>query len=58
MLYKLKFNSYKELGSTITTVVIFVSQIIFMVLWKMDHISPKWLIGVILVLAGTLILHQ
>lgn len=35
LLYKMKFNSYKELGSTITTVLIFVSQIACMVIWKM-----------------------
>lgn len=57
LLYKLKFNSYKELGSTVTTVLVFVSQIMFMMFWKMEQIGVKWVLGVVLVFVGTLILH-
>ena len=35
LLYKFKFNSYHLNGSTITTVLIFTSQITFIGLWKM-----------------------
>jgi hypothetical protein len=35
-LYKLKFNSYNLNGVTITTILIFVSQAVSMLLWKGD----------------------
>lgn len=56
-LYKLKFNSYHSNGSTVTTILIFTSQIISMALYKMEDISWKWAIGVMLILIGTVLLE-
>lgn len=57
-LYKLKFNSYKYNGSTVTTVLVFVSQVVSTGLYKMDKITWGWIIGVILILIGTALLEE
>ena len=58
LLYKFKFNSYHLNGSTVTTVLIFTSQITFIGLWKMQEIGIKWIIGVILIFIGTILLED
>ena len=56
LLYKFKFNSYHVNGSTVTTVLIFTSQISFLGLWKYEKIGMQWLIGVLMIFAGTILL--
>jgi hypothetical protein len=55
-LYKFKFNSYNLNGVTITTIVIFVSQTGFMLLWKGVQVKLTWIIGVVLIMVGVTLL--
>lgn len=55
-LYKFKFNSYNLNGVTTTTIVIFVSQTGFMLIWKGDQVKVTWIIGVILIMVGVTLL--
>lgn len=55
-LYKFKFNSYNLNGVTITTILIFLSQTIFMLIWKKDQVKFTWIIGVIFIMIGVTIL--
>jgi hypothetical protein len=55
-LYKFKFNSYNLNGVTITTILIFLSQTIFMLIWKKDKVKFTWIIGVIFIMIGVTIL--
>lgn len=57
-LYKLKFNSYHSNGSTITTILVFTSQIVCMALYKMEYMSWKWILGVVFILVGTVLLES
>ena len=56
LLYKLKFNSYYQNGSTVTTILVFTSQIVSMAIYKFEDIGWKWIIGVILILIGSLLI--
>lgn len=58
LLYKLKFNSYSLNGSTVTTVLIFTSQVFFMGLWNYHTITYRWVVGVLFILLGTLMLES
>jgi drug/metabolite transporter (DMT)-like permease len=58
LLYKLKFNSYHQNGSTVTTILVFTSQVVSMAIYKMEDIGWKWVVGVILILAGTLLIES
>ena len=55
-LYKLKFNSYNLNGVTTTTILIFVSQAGFMLIWKGDQVKFTWIIGVIFIMIGVTLL--
>lgn len=56
LLYKLKFNSYHANGSTITTILVFTSQVVSMAIYKRDQIGWKWAVGVGLILVGTVLI--
>lgn len=56
LLYKLKFNSYHSNGSTVTTILVFTSQVVSMAVYKMENIGWKWVLGVMLILAGTVLI--
>lgn len=58
LLYKFKFNSYHLNGSTVTTVVIFASQITFIGFWKFEELTLKWGVGVCLILIGSILLED
>jgi drug/metabolite transporter (DMT)-like permease len=57
LLYKLKFNSYYSNGSTVTTTLVFTSQVVSMAIYKMEGIGWKWIIGVIFILIGTVLIE-
>jgi len=52
---KFQFNSYQLNGATITTIGVFLSQTLCMTIWKSDVITPRWLFGAVLVLAGSIL---
>ena len=52
---KFQFNSYQLNGATITTIVVFLSQTVFMTIWKSDEITLRWLFGATLILIGSLL---
>ena len=52
---KFQFNSYQLNGATITTIVVFLSQTVFMTIWKSNEITLKWLFGAALILTGSLL---
>jgi hypothetical protein len=58
LLYKLKFNSYNLNGVTLTTVLIFVSQAVSMILWKSNKIKVSWILGVAFIIIGVAILEK
>lgn len=58
MLYKFNFNSYAKNGPTITTSLVFVSQTICMAIYKRSSINIKWIVGVCLMLVGTVLLES
>ena len=52
---KFQFNSYQLNGATITTIGVFLSQTIFMTIWKSSEITLGWLFGAALILTGSLL---
>lgn len=58
LLYKFKFNSYHLNGVTLTTVLIFVSQAVSMIIWKSNSVKITWIFGVILIIIGVTILEK
>lgn len=56
LLYKLKFNSYHTNGSTITTILVFTAQVVSMAIYKREDIGWKWVVGVGLILWGTVMI--
>ena len=57
-LYKLKFNSYQVNGSTVTTVLVFSSQVCCTGLYRFEEVGVKWLLGVFLILLGTILIED
>jgi len=54
IMFKFSINSYQLNGATITTIFVFISQTLCMAISKND-ITPRWLVGIALVIAGTVL---
>lgn len=55
---KFQFNSYQLNGATITTILIFLAQIACLTVYKSSIITFKWILGAIMILAGTILLKE
>ena len=54
IMFKFNINSYQLNGATVTSMFVFVSQTLCMTISKKD-MSLKWLLGILLVIGGTVL---